>query len=289
MTTCVVVIPLYKEELTSSEKESFSQCLTILRDFEICLVTFEDLKLSYYKKISQEIGKAFKVEYFDKSYFNSVDGYNKLCLSPSLYDRFPLFEYMLIYQLDAWVFSNQLQYWCDKGYDYIGSPFFRNLSTIESTPKYSKEMIGVGNGGFSLRRIKYCKNLVERKKWKPYVKPSYLWKINLIEELKLNKKNKLYALVRSFGKTVLKSSGFRNSLGSFIKTGKLNEDYYFSEWAVHAWGVNAKLPSDIEASSFAFEVNPSYLYSLTNQLPFGCHAFEKWEFDTFWNQHIQFK
>ncbi|WP_320167926.1 DUF5672 family protein [Mangrovibacterium marinum] len=287
MSTCVIVIPVYKANPERSEIASFRQCLTVLSDYEITLVTFEDLDLSTYDKISRQLNKTYKVEYFDKNYFKSVDGYNKLCLSPSFYDRFLRFEYMLIYQLDAWVFSNQLQYWCEKGYDYIGSPFFKNSAPKGSTPIYNKKMVGVGNGGFSLRRIQYCKRLLERPKWAPYLKPSYLWKLHLTEEYSLRNKSNAYSLILSFCKTFIKSSGYRNSLGSILKLGKLNEDFYFSEWALHAWGVKANLPSYNEASLFAFEVNPSYLYSLTKGLPFGCHAFEKWEFDKFWYKYIR--
>ena len=73
----------------------------------------------------------------------------------------------------------------------------------------------------------------------------------------------------------------------FIKSGRVNEDFYFSKWAIQAWRVKVNLPSCEEASFFSFEVNPSYLYNLNGKLPFGCHAFEKWEFDDFWSKYIQ--
>ena len=41
------------------------------------------------------------------------------------------------------------------------------------------------------------------------------------------------------------------------------------------------------ALQFSFEVNPSLLYEMNNQqLPFGCHAFEKYEYETFWKNFI---
>lgn len=39
-------------------------------------------------------------------------------------------------------------------------------------------MLGVGNGGFSLRRIQYCIKLLERWKRLPYLTPDYLWKVH---------------------------------------------------------------------------------------------------------------
>ena len=55
------------------------------------------------------------------------------------------------------------------------------------------------------------------------------------------------------------------------------------------WGLGAnytdklfKVPPNYQALKFSFEAMPSYLYKLNNNvLPFGCHAFEKYESD-FW-------
>ena len=71
-------------------------------------------------------------------------------LSSEFYRRFSKFEYILIYQLDAFVFKDQLNYWCKKGYDYIGAPWFEGFHLT----KTGVNIIGVGNGGFSLRRVK---------------------------------------------------------------------------------------------------------------------------------------
>ena len=51
--------------------------------------------------------------------------------------------------MDAFVFKDELKYWCNLGYDYIGAPWFDRYheSTMDSP------IIGVGNGGFSLRRV----------------------------------------------------------------------------------------------------------------------------------------
>jgi hypothetical protein len=56
---------------------------------------------------------------------------------------------MLIYQPDAFVFRDELDYGCSKGYDYIGAPWFIGLDS----PKTPFKFLGVGNGGFSLRKI----------------------------------------------------------------------------------------------------------------------------------------
>jgi len=43
-------------------------------------------------------------------------------MSPAFYDAFKAFDYILIYQLDAFVFRDELEYFCSLGYDYIGAP-----------------------------------------------------------------------------------------------------------------------------------------------------------------------
>lgn len=46
-------------------------------------------------------------------------------LSAEFYDRFAAYEYVLIYQLDAFVFADRLAEFCQMGYDYIGAPVRR--------------------------------------------------------------------------------------------------------------------------------------------------------------------
>ena len=285
MKSCIVVIPVYKADPKGIEVASFRQCIKVLKSFDLSLVTYEELDLTVYKGIAKEYSKEINVKCFRRHFLTSVAGYNKLCYNIDFYSVFRNYDYMLIYQLDAWVFRDELQMWCEKGYDYIGSPFFKDISPKGTNPWYSKEMLDVGNGGFSLRRIQYCIKLLERWKWLPYLTPSYLWKMYSTQKTSA-KCGKVYLLFILY-KTILKSLGCRNTLNYFIKSGRVNEDFYFSKWAIQAWRVKVNLPSCEEASFFSFEVNPSYLYNLNGKLPFGCHAFEKWEFDDFWSKYIQ--
>ena len=90
-------------------------------------------------------------------------------------------------------------------------------------------------------------------------------------------------------KVFIMSFGYNNSIGQLTKKGRMNEDYFFSIYTSNSWNKqNTNFPSVEEASYFAFEVNPSYLYSINKRLPFGCHAFEKWEFEYFWKKFIVF-
>lgn len=86
-------------------------------------------------------------------------------------------------------------------------------------------------------------------------------------------------------KCSFKLLGVRNNL-NYLRH-NINEDVIFSLLVQCSW-ISCNLPSFDIALKFAFEVNPSCLYYINNEkLPFGCHAFEKYEYDTFWQKHVR--
>ena len=151
MQKAVIVVPIYKETLTNNENIALMQLYKVLGKYPICIVAPEKLK-------NYVTSKYKYAEFFLDKYFTGTSSYNDLLLSDCFYKRFLDYEYMLIYQIDAFVFSDRLMEFCDRGYDYIGSPW----------PNYGRKSPG-WNGGFSLRNIKSClrvlkyKNLVEEK------------------------------------------------------------------------------------------------------------------------------
>lgn len=229
----VVLIPVYKSEMSVDEECSLKQCLKILSRYDIRLVCPEELDMSKYDEF---IGYSIPKERFAGRFFRGIEGYNELMTDYDFYCRFRDYEYMLIYQLDAYVFSDQLLDWCKKGYDYIGAPWFEKLKTHEEGYK----LWCCGNGGLSLRRIP---------KFIEVTKPEIMQKL---------KEENPY----------------------------LWEDTLFS-YGIKKSGYKMRRPSAEEAARFAFECSPSYLFQLTgNQLPFGCHAWRKYEFDEFWHKYI---
>jgi hypothetical protein len=145
----IIIIPLYKEKLTELDMISLVQCCKILGKYDISLVCPSGLNVKEYSGVLDKFGTRFEIQEFDKSFFESTKTYNLLLLSADFYKRFSQYYFMLIYQLDAYVFRDELDYWCEQGYDFIGAPwnkhdFLRNkLKLLE---------VGV-NGGFSLRKI----------------------------------------------------------------------------------------------------------------------------------------
>lgn len=252
---CAIVVPVYKEVLDKYEELSFRQCLKILHKYQVFLVTHENLNLFVYDIIAKEYDAQLRKVFFSDSYFCNIAGYNRLLKSKQFYMSFDSYQYILIYQLDAFVFKDELEYWCSQGYDYIGAPLFINHQNIS--------MAIVGNGGLSLRKVSFCLKVLS-------------WKGPLLTYRYYNKIKYLPFIL-----------GWENNI-CYYKKNKLNEDRLFSDFLNDTY-IHPNLPAPEKAAYFAFERYPSYLYQVCNkQLPFGCHAFMKYEYDSFWKQFVEY-
>lgn len=150
---CVVVIPVYRKEPNVFEKASLKQVVNILGSkYELVLICPKSLDISNY---DSTVNYNFSVLRCSDCYFKSQRSYSDLCEVWQLYNAFSEYEFMIIYQLDAWIFEDKLDYFMNLGYDYIGAPHLVNYggNGIEGRN---------GNGGFCLRKIKtfidVCKN-----------------------------------------------------------------------------------------------------------------------------------
>ncbi len=144
--SCAVVIPVYKSQLNEFEQTALAQALKVLKAHDLIFVVPAGLTASYLKH--------GKCEFFPASYFKGVESYNDLMVSAAFYRRFLTYRYILIYQLDAYVFRDELTYWCTRGYSYIGAPWINASFYARKTKDYAKYGLRypeVGNGGFSLR------------------------------------------------------------------------------------------------------------------------------------------
>lgn len=251
----VIVIPIYKDLLSNNEIISLSQCLTILKNHTIKFIGPRTLDTKKYQEICENHNINFDIKFFDDYYFSGINGYNKLMLSANFYKIFLNYKYLLIYQLDAYIFKDELLYWCSQNYDFIGAPnqphknernelqFLKNytkiLTVINKLLKRNIKISNVGNGGFSLRKTRTF----------------YL----LLKILKIKVK----------------------------QWGDNNEDGFFKYWG-NLLNPLFKLPSDEVALRFSIENNPEKsIKKLGGILPFGCHAFEKFE-PAIWKKYINF-
>jgi hypothetical protein len=145
----IIIIPLYKEKLTEAEKASLVQCCKILNKHDFALVCPSGLNIKEYADIFAGLGLKFQTQEFDKSFFKSTKTYNLLMLDADFYRRFAAHDFMLVYQLDSYIFRDELDYWCDQGYAFIGAPWNR-FDLLRNKLHILKPGV---NGGFSLRKI----------------------------------------------------------------------------------------------------------------------------------------
>lgn len=148
----VIGIPVYRSNLEAYERIALSQLNKILYRYPKVFIAPESLRFDYGPEY-----QSWQVEYFPDRYFKSIKTYSKLCLSERFYERFQIYEYLLIYQTDAFVFSDRLKEFCQMGYDYIGAP-----SPISVWRFLEKR---VGNGGLSLRNIKKTLQVLRHKNY----------------------------------------------------------------------------------------------------------------------------
>lgn len=145
-----VVIPVYKTVLSDHEKISLDRAKNVFSAYDIWLIVPEALDIGCECEVH--------VKKFNDYYFQSVDTYSELLLSIDFYNAFYEYKYMLIYQLDAFVFYDNLEYFCSLGYDYIGAPW---IDGIPVKIRNKTKVLFVGNGGLSLRNIHSTINLLK--------------------------------------------------------------------------------------------------------------------------------
>jgi hypothetical protein len=254
MNNTIILIPVYKSTLNETEILSLTQCFKVLGKHRIVFVAPLGLDFHNYQKyINQQI----EVEYFNASFFASIRGYNQLMLSEEFYSRFLRHTFMLIYQLDCYVFRDELEYWCSKGYDYIGAPWldysYYNLS------KWSKLF-------FHFKRIFILKNKLDR-----------MTLVNRVGNggLSLRHIDKFYRCLKFEQPDTLKKFSESDDTTSLY-----NEDVYWSLIAK-----NIKKPNYKVACKFSIDSGVNIGLAINNgKLPFGCHGWnKKYEY---WKKYI---
>lgn len=159
-----IIIPIYKS-LTACDKLSISSlikstmCQGELK-YPIYVITPEYNNDIIFNDFNNYIKESFNISItqdrfisFDDKYFTSSLTYSKLLLNSGFYKIFYKlgFEYSYIFQLDCYLFKDELPYWVNLGYDYIGAPILATNSDWGENIGYNDY---VGNGGFSLRKNK---------------------------------------------------------------------------------------------------------------------------------------
>ena len=260
----IVVVISHRAELTSLELISLRQCVSVLGRHPKTLVCPEGLDTTWYQAFVPEI----PILFVDRRWLSTYAMFNAFKVSPYLYQRFRDYEYLLFYEPDAFVFSDQLESWCSQGLDYVGAPWFRGI-----TEPTSDEIIGVGNGGFSLRRVASHLDIATRFEREQLLFRGY----------RRHTPDKLRYLRAKAGQLL----GMRGPVPRYIGPDYYGHEDFFWCRTVPARYPSFRIASPAEATSFSFEARPRYLFERSGgQLPFGCHAWFRYDLD-FWKPHIE--
>lgn len=260
----IILITAHKEELSHFEAISLKQCVKVLGRHPTRLICPEGLDVTAYRRVAEDI----EVDFINPKWQKSHTTFARLRIEPFLYKRYRDYEFILFYELDAFVFRDDLEYWCDRNYDYIGAPWFEGLEAGSPDTK----LIGVGNGGFSLRKPRSLLRALYS--FSHIIDPRGRFKL----DFQRNKIKALWDLVKN--STIANNSFF------------LFNDYPAAEDIF--WGICIKrnfdwfkvAPID-EAIKFSFETQPKLLYDKnSHELPFGCHAWWRYDFE-FWKPFIE--
>lgn len=250
-----IVIPIYKETLDCVEEISLNRLRKVLIDDneravygsvpDVYLVYPKGLNISKYREIYDKSDHLedvrLKEKCFDSEYFKSTATYSQLCISYDFYKAFDKYEYMLIYQLDCYLFKNEISKWCDKGYDYIGGPILSTdcgWDTVKKSMKKNGKEVWhpyVGNGGFSLRKISTFKEITDPN---GELRTTYELTDELLKVVKYEDKY------------------FCNDLYDFYQL---------------------EIPSWTEALDFGFDMSVDIIYNIFNYkgVPMGIHSVDK--------------
>ncbi len=260
---CVIVIPVHSNNPSQFELISFEQCFKILCKYPIKVIAPKGIDLTKYKAVVN----TFDVIYIDPKWQSSLLMYNKLKLSRFFYNLFKEFDYLLTYELDAFVFSDELDFWCSKGYDYIGAPWFEDYHLA----KQDSKIIGVGNSGFSLRKISTLQKVLKS--------------IYYQDPKEIGKRS-----TRPLAYLLYPFRWLMNKFGNENYTIQHAYNWYEDMFICHIlpkFFPDFKIATPSDAGKFSLECNAENLYKINNNtLPFGCHAWWRYELD-FWTPHIE--
>ena len=260
-----VAIPVYRPELSAAEKVSIDRTVEVLAGRHLFLVGPARLD-SYLQALCERYGQKLRHKTFDDRFFAGIKGYNALMRSKVFYGSFSDHSHLLISQTDALVLSDELDFWCGRGFSYIGAPWFVG----GSTPRQPLEFLGVGNGGFSLRNLSDFQRVLDTPRRIP----------NFIKSRAGGRQGLL-----NLPRRLKHERWFAYNVEPFFPTS--NEDQFWGVLVPAAYPF-FRVPRPDEAVAFAFEVAPRLLFELNGcKLPFGCHAWERCD-RGFWEEKLPF-
>jgi len=261
-----IVIPTHKTKHESDEELSLRCLDNKLGEIDKFIVCPDKAD----PRISLKNLKTIKFENF---HFETWLNYNALLKTKIFWSKFIDYEFILLYQTDCLLFKANIEEWINLDYSFIGPPHIN----------IKKEKLSfVGNGGFSLRKVKDHWEALNNKK-------IYLFntKRQTLKYL-LGRKRLVYFLKTIFKAFLIyikkrindKNYSFKES---FISNSIYPEDIF---WCMFGPNLNSdyKICPAKKAISFGFESAPQLAFKLNkNKKPFGCHNWTHYDKHFFQN------
>jgi hypothetical protein len=258
--TPVVVVPVHRQQPTPDEQFGLQRCGQVLGHHPIRIVHPEGLNLELYKDLLPT-AKPLPVPV---AWMASIRAYNRMMINPAFYQKFDHFSHVLVHEPDALAISDQLFYWCEQPFDYIGAPWFEGFQSAAS----DAPIIGVGNSGFSLINIRAIRLFLDsNRRW---ISRMIIAKDLFRKILRRPSRYPLNFLIEAFG-----SSGL---LGGAHRLVDDQCDLFLTLHASSSTPTLFRVADAHSALRFSWEVNPSRCSELcNNHLPFGIHAWAKYD------------
>jgi len=259
-----VVVTLSREtDYTADEELAFRHVRHYLSGYDKFVLIPDDHPAVY---------PGFIPKRFPRTFFGSARAHGRLLLTETFYNAFLEYEYILIHHLDALVFRDELLQWCRAGYDYIGAPWLISSDTPHIT------QAKVGNGGFSLRRVRSFLRVLNSHEY--FVEPAEYWRSYCARTTRLQQ-------LMNWPRKVLKERQYFNDVRWHIRwalRGDVHEDRFWAEFATRYDPGFRIAPVDV-AMRFAFEAEPRRCFERIGGLPFGCHRWQKFD-RTFYEPYL---
>lgn len=264
-----IMVPLPSPQLSEDDEVSMRHLRKFLDHYDKFLLIPEGMEVQM---------EGFEVKELDRKHFGSAANHNRMLYRTDFWEKFADYEYVLMYHLDALVFSDQLEKWCGRGVDYIGSPFLR----CDDAPWVRVER--VGNGGFALYRVSSVLKVL----WGRYLEePSKYFEDHCWKLIELQRK--MLKPIRAAVPSWLKGRATASLRGQLKKMDhtEVNErgnDLFFSDRAKHYYP-EFKVASLEQGLEFSFEMEPRRCLERSGgRMPFGCHAFGRYDRE-FWEEY----
>lgn len=260
-----VVVPLStRPALTADEQISLQHVLEYLRRYDKFLVAPPGRAFTH---------DAFQIKPFPKKFFGSAAAHARLVTTPSFYEAFADYRYILLYHLDSLVLSDQLESWCQTDLDYVGPPWIN----CPDSPWVTNER--VGNSGFTLMKIQsFLKVLYSTT---PSVDPHQYWQDHYASK---PRHIRYLNLPKKFLKRLPVFNSSQWHMYRWLQ-GNSAADIFWSDEA-RRYYPDFKIADVATGLRFAFEVSPRLCFERNHrQLPFGCHAWARYD-RAFWEPYL---